>query len=125
MGGFTLIEVVIAFAILGLSLAALYGVFCNSLGRVRRDARLSEATLLAQSLLAKGDIETPGAREGETGEWHGFRYELTWHDLPSLPRQSAQGAIVARVTARIGWSGAGGPREIQISTLKLAQRVPR
>ena len=57
--GFTLIEMVIAFAILGLSLSALYATFQSALSRTRHDAHLSEATMLARSVLARAGTEWP------------------------------------------------------------------
>jgi general secretion pathway protein I len=125
MRGFTLLEVVIAFAILGLSLAVLYGAFQTALSRSRRDAQLSEATLLAQSLLARAGTELTIEQPGHDGEWSGYRYVLTQEAVaaPSLRRTVT--IPTQRVTVRVSWVSGSGTHEMEISTLKLARKVPR
>jgi general secretion pathway protein I len=116
--GFTLIETVIAFAILGLSLSALYGAFGSALSRTRRDAKLSEATLIAQSLLARAGTELPASGGTYTGEWNDYKYELT-QQASAPPGPGMATVQTVRVTARVSWPGSSGPREIEVSTLAL------
>ena len=123
MRGFTLIEVVIAFAILGLSLSALYAAFANALSRAQRDAQLSEGTLIARSLLSRAGSELPAAQGSYRGEWNNYHYELTQQSVSPPAKQPPFTLPVLRVTARVWWSGSSGPREINISTLKLAPKV--
>jgi general secretion pathway protein I len=123
MRGFTLIEVVIAFAILALSLAALYGAFESALSRSRRDARFGEATLIAQSLLARGGSEFPSAQGNYRGQWNSSTYELTQETVSHAARPSAFTQPTVRVTARVWWTGNTGSRDIEISTLKLVSKA--
>jgi len=118
MRGFTLIEVVIAFAILGLSLAALYGAFASALSRAQRDAHFSEAMLIAQSLLARAGSEFPLTQPSYRGEWNSYRYELSQEPVNHAP-PSASTVHTVRVTARVRWPGSTASRDIEISTLKL------
>ena len=115
--GFTLIEMVVAFAILGLTLTALYGTFENALSRTLRDSRLAEATLLAQSTLARIGTEWPIGSGQHTGTWSGFSYE-TWEGDKSdatLPTQ--------RVAVEVRWVEGTNHRSIGISALRLAPQV--
>jgi general secretion pathway protein I len=125
MRGFTLLEVVIAFAILGLSLAVLFGAFQTALSRSRRDAQLSEATLLAQSLLARAGTELTIEQPGQDGEWSGYRYVLTQEAVAAPSLQRAVTIPTQRVTVRVSWVSGSGTHEIEISTLKLARKVSR
>jgi general secretion pathway protein I len=123
MCGFTLLEVVIAFAILGVSLAVLYGAFQTALSRSRRDAHLSEATMLAQSLLARAGTELTSEQPGQDGQWSGYRYELTQEAVTAPSLQPAITLPTQRVTARVSWVSGSGTHEIEISTLKLPRKV--
>jgi general secretion pathway protein I len=123
MRGFTLIEVVIAFAILALSLAALYGAFESALARARRDAHFSEGTLIAQSLLARAGSEFPYAQANYRGEWNSYTYELTQEMVSQPARPSAFTQPTVRVTARVSWTAGTGSHDIEISTLKLVSKA--
>jgi len=123
MRGFTLIEVVIAFAILGLSLAALYGAFETALSRAHRDVQFSEAMLIAQSLLARAGSEFPPAQPSYRGEWNNYSYELTQQTVNQPARPAAFTLPTVRVTARVWWPGSTGSRDIEISTLKLVSKA--
>jgi general secretion pathway protein I len=116
--GFTLIEMVIAFAILGLSLSVLYGAFENSLARTRHDVRLSEAILFAQSLLARAGTEWPLGGDARSGDSAGYTYQLT--QQPVLPTDGKPPFTLpeTRVTASVSWSEAAGSRTIALSTIK-------
>jgi len=123
MRGFTLIEVVIAFAILGLSLAALYGALESSLSRTRRDAHFSEGTMIAQSLLARAGSEIPLAQRSYRGEWNNYSYELTQGMVDQPARSSVVTPPTLRVTARVWWPASTGSRQVEISTIKLVSRA--
>jgi general secretion pathway protein I len=75
--GFTLVEVIVALAILALSLSVLLGAISNTAWRSAQAEKLVRAGLLGQSLLARVGTEIP-MREGETiGEFSGgFRWRL-------------------------------------------------
>lgn len=125
MSGFTLLEVVIAFAILGLSLSALYGVFASSLSRVRRNAQLSEGTLIAQSLLARAGSEIPAEQASYQGEWHGYGYQLTQEWVSRPANHAARTQLLLRATARVWWAGNSASRGLELSTLKIVPKVQR
>jgi general secretion pathway protein I len=116
--GFTLIEVVIAFAILGMSLTALYGAFEISLRRAHRDACMTEATLIAQSLIARAGSELSPAGSPHRAGWQGYQTELT-EQITRPARQAERGSQLMRATATVSWNEGGKDRQIRISTLKL------
>jgi general secretion pathway protein I len=117
--GFTLIEMVIAFAILGLSLSALYATFQSALSRTGHDARLSEATLLARSILARAGTEWPLSEGSSQGEWSEFAYELDEHKQVAPANEVPFTLPVVKVTATVTWAEFSGKRSFSLSTLKL------
>jgi Prokaryotic N-terminal methylation motif len=123
--GFTLIETVIAFAILVLSLPVLYSALAGSLARSRHDRYLSEGILLAQSLLARAGVERPFVDGVERGTWGDYGYELTEEMLTAPLGEEPYSMPTVHVNAMVFWSENGADRTIAISTLKLSPRVPR
>jgi general secretion pathway protein I len=117
--GFTLIEMVIAFAILGLSLSALYATFQSALQRTGHDAHLSQATLLARSLLARAGTEWPLTEGSSQGEWSDYAYELSEHKSVAPPNEVPFTVPAVQVTATVTWVEFAGNRSFSLSTLKL------
>lgn len=115
--GFTLIEMVVAFAILGLTLTALYRAFENAMSRTSRDSRLAEATLLAQSTLARVGTEWHIGSGEHTGVWNEFSYETREGGLSgdaTLPTR--------RVAIEVRWIEGTNQRSISLSALRVAPR---
>ena len=76
--GFTLIEVIVAFALLALALTLLLGTLSGAARQIRRADEGSRAALHAQSLLAQagaGQPLRPGNEHGELEDGH-FRWNL-------------------------------------------------
>jgi general secretion pathway protein I len=121
--GFTLIEMVIAFAILGVTLTTLYGSFESSLARARHDARLSEATLVAQSLVARAGSEWPLTAGSQDGNWESYSYEVNEQTINPDHGQAPDTLPAVQVTASVAWHEGANPRHIAISTLKLLPPV--
>jgi general secretion pathway protein I len=120
--GFTLIEVIIAFAILGMTLSTLYGVFSTTLARARHEARLNEAVSVSQSLLSRAGVEWPLTESPVRGELNGYDYEVTQEVVNAPAGQPALTQPIVRVTASVAWSDPAGQRNVSISTLKLLSR---
>ena len=55
--GFTLLEVLVAVAVLGLALVSLLGLHVRTIDLIDRDQRITEATLLARGLMAEVESE--------------------------------------------------------------------
>jgi general secretion pathway protein I len=81
--GFTLLEVLVAVAVLGLALVSLLGLHVRNLALLERDQRITDATLLARALMTDAEIEpfpdiglTDGNfEERYPGRFPGLRWE--------------------------------------------------
>ncbi|MCC6848527.1 MAG: prepilin-type N-terminal cleavage/methylation domain-containing protein [Deltaproteobacteria bacterium] len=80
--GFTLLEVLVAVAVLGLALVSLLGLHVRNLDLIARDAQVTEATLLARGIMAEvdaGPFPDLGLAEGDFEEDYPERYpDLRW-----------------------------------------------
>jgi general secretion pathway protein I len=97
--GFTLLEVLIAFAIAALSLTALAQIFSNALGATERAGGTTQATLIAQSKLAQVGTTFPLEDSTQSGEeQNGFyRWQLivTPYEPPKLENPEAPVALTS------------------------------
>jgi general secretion pathway protein I len=120
--GFTLIEVMVAFVILALSLAAILPALSGSLGGARAASDRLIAAAYAQSLL---DGIGAGGRVAE-GE---FRSALERPGLSSLitvrPLDEGSGKPdvprLYEVSARVAWRAGGGERAVTLVTTRYAR----
>jgi general secretion pathway protein I len=80
--GYTLIEVIVAFAVLALALTLLLGTLTNSSRQVRWSADAGRAAMLAQSVLDESDVG--GALDAGTrsGDFEDGRYRWTMDVRP-------------------------------------------
>lgn len=116
--GFTLVEMVVALAILSVSIVALYQVFAQSLVRTRHDSNLSEAVLLAQSVLARAGTELPLSEGTATGSWENYQYQLTG-DTAIATAGDPYTIPAMRVSVMVNWNDFSGVRSTTLSTLKI------
>lgn len=75
--GFTLLEVVVAFAVFALSIGAIYGLFAGAIKRSLKGSERLTEVLVAQSLLAELKVRPgpwPTSQKGQTDE--GMAWEL-------------------------------------------------
>jgi general secretion pathway protein I len=80
--GFTLLEVLVAVAVLGLAMVSLLGLHVRSLALIERDQHITEATLLARGLMTEvevGPFPEIGLTNGDFEEHYPERYpDLRW-----------------------------------------------
>lgn len=126
--GYTLIEVIVAFAVLALALSILLGILSNSTRQVRWADEAGRAALHAQSLLDQtgvGEALQPGRSEGdfEDGRYRWTLEVAPWRD-PELREQGPQpvdpGAPeLLSLVLDVRW-GDGGPRNrLRLQSLRL------
>lgn len=130
--GYTLVEVIIAFAVLALALTLLLGTLSGATRQVRWADDAGRASLHAQSLidqLGVGEALAPGRRQGdfENGRFHWQLDVSPWRD-PARPPADDQPQDVAApslmaVSLHVAWGDAAN-QQLQVSTLRLVQPDP-
>ena len=121
--GFTLIEVLVALTILGLSFAVLMTLISRGLDTSRRSQLLAGASGLAQSLLAQAGVLTPirvGNSQGSTENGYAWLVHVEPFVVPD--RDDAL-LSAAKVTVTVSWRDGDAPQEIELSTLRLMPKA--
>ena len=125
--GYTLIEVIVAFAVLGIALMLLLGTLSNGTRQLRWAADSGLAALHAQSLLDGIGIEIPVVSGSTTGEFEDGRYrwalEIAPYVDPAMPPAllDPSGQQLFEIALTVDW-GERGPRErLQVHTLRLRE----
>jgi general secretion pathway protein I len=128
-GGFTLLEVLIAFAIASIALAVLYRGATDGLLGSRLAARTDEAVARARSrmeVLCHGALLAPGEQTGDDGGGYTWRTQINraatetvtrgGDDQPSPPLC----ADLFAVHVTMLWPGTARPHEVSLETRCLA-----
>ena len=120
--GFSLLEILVAFAIMAMSLGLLYQVMG---GNARSTAGLAErerAALLAESLMAAYELVPP---EGvsDSGETAGYAWRVASAPFPTPANSRPEAARLHELSIVVRWQNGGEPREFALSTLR-PERLP-
>ena len=118
--GFTLLEVLVALAILGMSLAVLLGIFSTALDRTREFQNRDAALNLAKALILMDETAAPDNvkdAEGVTDQQLHWRVHLETYGSDQ-DRASWQERPV-QIWTTVGWNDHGRERSVALSTLCL------
>ncbi|MEA3278178.1 MAG: prepilin-type N-terminal cleavage/methylation domain-containing protein [Pseudomonadota bacterium] len=123
-GGFSLLEVVVAFSILALTLGLLLQIFSRALNTTALSGTYSRAATLAEAELNAVGIDYPleaGSHSGESED--GFEWEVFVdpYDLGDLGLEVPVAPY--SVTAVVSWPDSGGRRQITLTTLRLGEQL--
>ncbi|MBP6013422.1 MAG: prepilin-type N-terminal cleavage/methylation domain-containing protein [Alphaproteobacteria bacterium] len=123
--GFTLVEALVAFAILALTLTALYGALGTSLAGIARSTKNDEAVLIASSKLAELAVlrALPSAAEGAVeGTDFRWRVEPIAEAQPEGPEYAGTPLRTQRLKLTIRWRENGTTRSIAVERRLLVWR---
>ena len=123
--GFTLLEVLVAFAILAIALGVLMQVFSSGLNTANVAERYAWATSLAESHLASIGADEPlrvGEESGELGR--GFRWVRTvtaYYDDDHA--EDIDGLRLYDVEVTVRWQEPSKTRSVSLRTLRLVNEA--
>ncbi len=121
--GFTLIEVLVALAVLALALGVLFQIFSTGLNNSRVAEAYAKATLLAQSKLASLGIEESlgeGENTGRFDEQFGWRVDVHGHEREERPVGQVAPLKPYEVVVTVYWGETDEERSVSLTTLRLA-----
>lgn len=122
--GFSLLEMVVAVAILGISLGALYQAAGSATRTVAIDEKTAYAVELARSLLAiNATVPMAGMDDsGETGG--GFEWSVAAAPI-EVPAESPLAAgLLQHINVVVRWADAGRDREIALESVVAGMEAP-
>jgi prepilin-type N-terminal cleavage/methylation domain-containing protein len=121
ISGFTLIEALVALAVVGLALAAIAGVFSNALiGHATTSDAEAALALAEERLTLAGATPRPGTTNGTFGERFAWQTTVSPYDdadkkndvATTLPR-------LYRIAVSVAWQDGHHGRQLALSTLWL------
>lgn len=122
--GFSLLEVLIAFSILALSLGILLKIFAGGVNTAAVAEEYTAAVQIAESLMAKAGVETllqPGESSGEENEkYHWLVTVQPFITSITNTDPKAMGATLYKVKVVVSWGDDSlDPRQIELTSLKI------
>ncbi len=118
-GGFTLVEVLVALAVLVLVGGLVLQVFGGGLRNAEVADRMVRASALAESVLASVGADIPLAEGDASGtSADGFAWTVTIAPLPE-PEQPSARAVLYTVTATVSWGARPNARSVTLTTLAI------
>ena len=125
-GGFTLLEVLLAFVIFALSFSIILEILAGSMRSTTRARTYSEAALLAQSLVDMVGIEIPleeGSLGGEAPGGYNWElyispYEPQHEEDRNIELAEIAGTALFWVDLEVEWGNENRPQQVHFSTVR-------
>ena len=118
-GGFTLLEVIVAFAVFSVSAAALFGIVRATLQQTHQATVREQAVLLAQSRLAAVAADPGLAERSPSGSDSGFNWRLSVQPFADQDRTVSQAWRLVLIEVRVDWERPDRGGSLELSTLRL------
>jgi general secretion pathway protein I len=126
--GFSLLEILIAFSILALSLGILLKIFSAGVNTAVVAEDYTAAVQIAESLMAKTGVETPlqaNQASGLENEKYHWLVEVSPFEFnPENVDPTALTAVLFKVKVTVSWGDDNvNDRQIELTTLKLINKT--
>jgi len=122
--GMTLIEVLVAFVVLSVTLAVILQIFTGGMRNARLADSYSRAVFLAESKLAAVGVERPLLAGDDAGQM----VDMQWHvnvqpvDDGGVADRLLLPSRLYQVSVRVAWNEGGHDRQILLESLRLGRR---
>ena len=123
--GMTLIEVLVAFVVLSITMAVILQIFSGGMRNARLANSYSSAVFLAQSKLAETGVVKPLAVAedmGRVGSDLHWRVTVVPADEAETAAQQVMAVKLYKVRVRINWNEGGRERQVELTSLRLGSR---
>lgn len=126
--GFSLVEVLVALAIMGLALSVLYQSVAGSTRGSIVSSELSQALALAESTLEDFSAQLTIGKQ-EQGHFGDFSWHATARSIDALRGESSvnageSSAPMALVTVTVSWPSGPREREVVLTTVDTVVELP-
>jgi general secretion pathway protein I len=126
--GFSLLEILIAFSILALSLGILLKIFSAGVNTAEVAEDYTAAVQIAQSLMAKTGVETPLQADQSSGleneKYHWLVEVIPFEFNPDNVDPTAITAVLFKVKVIVSWGDDNtDDRQVKLTTLKLINKT--
>ena len=125
VGGFSLLEMLVALTIMGLALSVLYQLVSGATRNTRVASEYAIATALAESTMDEfaNRLEVGEEARGEFGEYRwsaisGPKSTIKGTEIDA----TGDGGLLSLLTVSVEWQGLGGTRMITLHTIERAAR---
>lgn len=117
--GFSLLEILVAFSILAISLGIVLKIFSSGVNTAIVAEEYTMATQIAESLMAKTGIETV-LEEGSTSgvEADKYRWQVVMTQIPELIEDQGQSNDFVAVRVTVEWGEEKSSRVVELKSVK-------
>jgi general secretion pathway protein I len=124
--GFTLVEVIVALAMLSAGLSLLLGLISNSLRQTASAQRMAGAGSLAQSLMVEVGTDSAIRAEVRDGQYtNGYRWRLKMQPYDNVRENDERPVGLYSISAEIEWEEGTERRFYALTTLRLGPKAAR
>jgi general secretion pathway protein I len=122
--GFTLVEVIVALAILSVGLSILLGLISSSLRQTASAERMAEAGSLAQSLMAEVGTDLSIKPEQRDGLFpNGYRWHLKMLPYGDAIERDEWPVGAYTISTEVEWEEGTGRRSYALTTMRLGPKA--
>jgi general secretion pathway protein I len=124
--GFTLVEVIVAIAILSVGLGVCLSMISSGVRQIAQAEKMAEAGSLVQSLLAEVGAAVPIQQGESAGQFPGgFNWQLTMNRYGDAGEREAWPVGAYVISAEVTWDEGTQKRAYALTTLRLGPKEVR